>query len=804
MLQISPEKAKAELCRRSLFRFVQEFWAEIIPEDPIWNWHIKLLCDELQMDILRVCRLPESEQEGFKLPAKPREPKLHDLLVNVPPGSSKSTIITIMAPAWAWTVDPTLRVITASYSGDLSLDHAVKSRDIIQSDKYRRYFPEVQIRPDQNNKANYKNTFNGERYATSVGGTIMGIHAHLIIIDDPLNPKQSASESELISASNFVETTLSTRKVEKSVTLTVMVMQRLNELDPAGVWLHKRDHEGKKVKHICLPAEYNEQTKVRIQPPELADRYVEGLLDPVRMDREVLAASLIELGSYGYAGQMGQNPTPEGGGIWQRWFIPVPDKDFPRVKDLEDYGTDWDTAYTEKTTNASSAYVVSGKKDNKMYIDDIGWFNKEFPELINTMKLLPDPHFVEAKACFMAGTLVRTDTGLKKIEEIVSGEFVLTYNDKTKKSELKEVIHRLVFDSFQYLCIFELVNGETIKCTTNHEFYFERGWHSAGNLARRIMENSVEYQRKLLNIKSREGINKELEKQKSCPDNGAGQRHERVFTNSTCDKRKSQNAKITSFSSPSFYSERRKQTGGQPQKFYTQRQQSRKFRMGNEVRKPTALGSTGYECGLQKRAHTYKQTYWKQNRYSGIERTKSPGNKGQVQTVCLYPQNAGSRIRGKLSHNSRLYTPGMEAREIKLADIKSVSFAEGFERVYDLQVLDNHNYCVTSLNVIAHNSGKSAKQTLVTAGIAAFEVQVEGDKLARARGSSPKAEAGLVFCRASILEKLYNDPDQGILKFPNGAKQDLADTLAQAIHRHLGKKPRIASFGWSGNRRRSA
>lgn len=491
-MRVNASKAKAELCRRSLYEFVQEFWDVIIPEDPVWNWHIKLICDEVQTSVMRVCRLPERpavfEGVRFILPKKPRENKLHDLLINVPPGSSKSTIVTVMMPAWAWTIDPSLRVISASYSGDLSQDHAVRSRDIIQSDKYKLYFPEIEIRADQNNKNNYKNTFNGERYATSVGGTVMGIHAHLIIIDDPLNTKQSISEADLPAAAAFVNTTLSTRKVDKAVTLTVMVMQRLNELDPAGVWLRQRDQEGRKIKHICLPV----RSSSKVYPPELAVRYQDGLLDPIRLNDEVLKNAKIELGSYGYAGQMEQDPAPEGGGVWQKWFVAVPDKDMPRPDQMYGYGTDWDTAYTDKLTNAGSAAVVSGRFGGKMYIDNVAWFHKEFPELINTMKLYPDPHYIEAKA-----------------------------------------------------------------------------------------------------------------------------------------------------------------------------------------------------------------------------------------------------------------------------------------------------------------SGKSAKQTLLTAGIPAIEVAVNGDKLARARDATPKAEAGLVFVRASILDKIYYDADQGILKFPNGAKQDLADTIAQSIQRHFGRPERKFSVGWS-------
>jgi phage terminase large subunit-like protein len=436
--RISPDLAKGEQCRRSLFKFVQEFWSEIIPEDPVWNWHIEYLCDELQRDVLRTCKLPPQWVGGILLPEKPREPKLHDDLVNIPPGTTKSTIISVMLPAWAWTVDATLRVISASYSGDLSMGLAVKSRDVIQSDKYRAYFPKVKIREDSNNKGHYINTDGGERYTTSTGGTIVGIHGHIIIIDDPVNTKEASSEVALEQACDFVNTTLSMRKVDKKITLTIMVMQRLHEKDPSGSWLNM---EGNKIKHICLPARLDEDGDVH--PPELRERYVDGYLDPVRLGAEALAEALMKLGTYGYAGQMGQNPTPKGGGVWQQWFVPVADKDMPLPDQMQGYGTDWDTAYTSKLTNASSAAVVSGRIGNIMYIDRVAWFNQEFPELVNTVMYgFPFPHYVEAKASGKSVVQVLVKAGHPAQEVQVAGDKLVRARTATPIAERKQVYVR--------------------------------------------------------------------------------------------------------------------------------------------------------------------------------------------------------------------------------------------------------------------------------------------------------------------------------------------------------------------------
>ena len=65
------------ICKKSFFRFVQEFWDIVVPEKPVWNWHIEYLCYELQ-------KLFENVEAG--------KPKEHDLIINLAPGSSKCAV----------------------------------------------------------------------------------------------------------------------------------------------------------------------------------------------------------------------------------------------------------------------------------------------------------------------------------------------------------------------------------------------------------------------------------------------------------------------------------------------------------------------------------------------------------------------------------------------------------------------------------------------------------------------------------------------------------------------------------------
>lgn len=402
---LDADEAAAELCKREFFDFVKEFWDIIIPEDPVWNWHIKYLCDVAQDVIMRLRKTEDHPH---------REKKLEDIIINIPPGSTKSTILSVMLPAWAWTVDPTLRILSISYSEEVAMAMAVKSRSIILSDRYRKYYSKIALKKDQNNKTNYENTLTGQRYAAGIGGSVTGVHFHLILIDDPLNPKQAASETECKTACTDIDNTLSTRKVDKEMTVTMMIMQRLSANDPTGHMLSK---EGKRIKHICLPAELLDGPL----PAELGRYYVRGLLDPVRIGPLAIAEARIDLGAAGYAGQFAQRPAPAGGLIWQKWFVEVPDDKFPDVKLLTQYGTDWDTAYTKEDENAASAYMTAGKIGPRIYIDDFNWNWLEFPQLIHWMKTKPAPHYIEAKASGKSSRQTLVQNGVIAIEVQITG-----------------------------------------------------------------------------------------------------------------------------------------------------------------------------------------------------------------------------------------------------------------------------------------------------------------------------------------------------------------------------------------------
>lgn len=333
------------ICKESFYEFFKEFWPVIVEEDLIENWHLKFLCDELQIVAERVFA-------GL--------PKLYDVVINVPPGSTKSTICSQMLNAWIWTRMAHARMIGCSYAKEVALKDGVRTRDIVQSEHYREVFPDVRLRDDTNAKGMFKTTRGGERFSTGVLGVLTGFHGHFLLVDDPLNPEESYSEAMLKTVNRWMKETLPSRKINKIVTPIIIIQQRLAEKDPSGMYLEKKN-----VRHICLPAETLSGAKV--SPPEVLKFYTDGLLDPQRMPLETLKEAEIDLGEYGYASQYLQHPVPLSGGLFKVDKISIHESHPPLVRVYRS----WDKAGTKDGGAWSVGVKMGQSKDGRFWVTDV-------------------------------------------------------------------------------------------------------------------------------------------------------------------------------------------------------------------------------------------------------------------------------------------------------------------------------------------------------------------------------------------------------------------------------------------------
>jgi predicted phage terminase large subunit-like protein len=303
----------------SLAAFTLGAWTVLEPGTPyVHNWHIDCICEHL---------------EAVFLGHIPR------LIINQPPRTLKSTLVTKIWPCWCWAKQPTLRLMFTSYSSGLSEDHSVDRRQLLTSSWYRALWPDVQLSRDSNVKVQYSNTQRGMMIATSVGGTSTGKGGDINIFDDPLSADQASSNAEREHTNAWIRSSFLTRVNDERTARFVGVMQRLHERDTTGIFL---DDPSWTI--LCLEAE-SEKRKIISFP--ISGRQVireEGdLLFPERLPPKVLAQKKLDLGSYGYSGQFQQRPSPAEGGLfkrhWWRFWYPQGTLPPPVVCKLEDNST---------------------------------------------------------------------------------------------------------------------------------------------------------------------------------------------------------------------------------------------------------------------------------------------------------------------------------------------------------------------------------------------------------------------------------------------------------------------------------
>ena len=336
MLQMIEAEQLRRKAEGSLYEFVKQSWHVVEPGIPfIPSWHIEAICEHL-----------EAISSG----------EIRRLLINIPPRHSKSTIVSVMFPAWEWIAKPEEKFLCASYSGTLSTRDNLKTRRLLQSPWYQeRWGHMFGFAGDQNAKQRFENDRTGYRIATSVGGTATGEGGSRLLLDDPHGAQAAQSEAIRESDLEWFDMVWATRLNNPKTDAMITVMQRLHEKDISGHILE--DIGG--WEHICIPAEWDGKRRTTVLG-NYDPRKVKGeLICPGRFGDKEITALKQSLGEYGTAGQLQQNPAPTEGGMLKTQHLQMwPATD--QLPQLEFIIQSYDTAFTEKTTGDPSACTVWG------------------------------------------------------------------------------------------------------------------------------------------------------------------------------------------------------------------------------------------------------------------------------------------------------------------------------------------------------------------------------------------------------------------------------------------------------------
>ena len=290
------------------------------------------------------------------------------LIVNLPPRSLKSIVVSVAFSAWLLGKYPSAQIICASYGQDLADKLARDCRSLMTSAFYRRLFPRTRLSPDKQAVHDFLTTEHGGRMATSVGGVLTGRGADFIILDDPLKPDDAMSETRRNSVNAWYDNSLLSRLNNKETGVIVIVMQRLHQDDLVGHVLEQGRWDV-----VSFPAIAVEDEIHVIDGPlekKLFVRQVGDILHPERESAATLAAIRETLGSYNFESQYQQNPMPQGGSIIQaNWFRYCPAENWPLRFTLTLQS--WDTANKSGERNDYSVCTTWGVYKNHFYLINV-------------------------------------------------------------------------------------------------------------------------------------------------------------------------------------------------------------------------------------------------------------------------------------------------------------------------------------------------------------------------------------------------------------------------------------------------
>jgi len=290
------KKILKEAAEESFFSFFKQCWRLIEREKFTPGWHIEAMAEHCEAVYHR---------------------QITKLLINIPPRSSKSILVSVAFPAWVWIKDPSERFLCLSYAEKLAEEHSRTCRDIIQSSWYQENWGDLYtLRGDKNTKLTYVNSETGRRISASMDGVATGFGGSFVILDDPNNLKEIHSKARREAVNRVYKQAIRSRENQPGKTRWIAVAQRGHEADLSATLLSEGDWE-----HLMIQQEFDPMRRVYTCIGWTDPRTERGeLMCPKRFTREKLdlEKSGDGMGSYNYAAQHQQDPRPSSGGCFER------------------------------------------------------------------------------------------------------------------------------------------------------------------------------------------------------------------------------------------------------------------------------------------------------------------------------------------------------------------------------------------------------------------------------------------------------------------------------------------------------
>jgi predicted phage terminase large subunit-like protein len=368
------------LARKSFFVFTWRVFKTLHPDPTdtfIRNWHVEAICHGLD---------------------EVRTGSTRRLVITVPPRHLKSIAAAVAYPAYLLGLDPSCKILVASYALDLARKHSDDFRTILESDWYCRLFPKTRINLRGTRGEEIRTTGGGVRKAVSTGGAVTGFGADYVIVDDLLKAQDAASDTERERAKTYLDSSLLTRLNNPEQGRVIAIQQRLHEDDPAGYLLSKGVY-----RHLNLPAIAEEDEVIATGPGILHQRRKGSALFPQRFDLSVLERLRREMGTPTFNMQYQQNPiSPDGSQLRWEWFGTYDER--PERAWFQLVVISWDTGMSADPKSDYSVATIWGFREGHWYLLSVFRDRLDYPDLKRTVLRLSEDWQADTVLIEKAGT----------------------------------------------------------------------------------------------------------------------------------------------------------------------------------------------------------------------------------------------------------------------------------------------------------------------------------------------------------------------------------------------------------------
>lgn len=218
-------------------------------------------------------------------------------MIQMPPGSAKSTYASILLPAWWYTQHPRDSIIAACHTSGLARYFGRRARSVVVEEQSLLGYA---IISEDRSSGHWSTTGGGEYYAAGVRGTIIGRRADLAIIDDPVKSQMEVeSSTQRDRIWEWYRADLLPRL--KPSARIILVMTRWHPDDLCGRLLQE---EAPQWQNLSLSALSLEADQVRRTPGET--------LWPAWENIDVVSRKRDTTGHRVWSAQFQQTPTPPG------------------------------------------------------------------------------------------------------------------------------------------------------------------------------------------------------------------------------------------------------------------------------------------------------------------------------------------------------------------------------------------------------------------------------------------------------------------------------------------------------------